>query len=95
VLDLLFVNFSDLKSIPAAPGYVSPVTYHTFYSIHVNNDLNDEFGYRNFAAGNQTLLHKILSTCDSSGVYELSVDAAAASLSAAVRNSMEQASLVL
>jgi hypothetical protein len=59
---------------------------------HVNNDLNCEFSYPNFADGNYTLLYNILSTCDWSRVYETnSFDVAVASLNAAVRDAMEQA----
>jgi hypothetical protein len=59
---------------------------------HINNNLNSEFSYRNFAAGNYTLLYNILSACDWSGVYETSsVDVAVASLNAAVRGAIQQA----
>jgi hypothetical protein len=48
--------------------------------------------YRNFAAGNYTVLYNILSACDWSSAYETSsVDVAVASLNAAVRGAMEQA----
>jgi hypothetical protein len=72
-------------------------TYHSPLSIgvylaHVTNNLNCEFSYRNFAAGNYTLLSDILCTCDWSGVYETaSVDVAVASLSGTVQDAKEQA----
>jgi hypothetical protein len=58
---------------------------------YFNNNLTCEFSYRNFAGDNYALLCNILSTCDWSGVHETSVDVAVASLSAAVRDAMEQA----
>jgi hypothetical protein len=57
--------------------------------LHINN-LNCEFGYRIFAAGNYTLLYNILSAYDWSCMYETSVDVAVLSLNAAVRGAMEQ-----
>jgi hypothetical protein len=57
---------------------------------HVNNNLNCEFSYRNFAAGNYNLLYNILSGCDWPSAYETSsVDVAVASLNAAVRGAMD------
>jgi hypothetical protein len=61
MLDLDFANFTDLKSVPVDSGLVTPDTYHPPLSIdvflpHVNNNLNCQFSYRNFAAGNYTLL---------------------------------------
>jgi hypothetical protein len=96
MLDIVFVNFTDLKSVPGDSGLVTPYTYHPTLSIniflpHVNNNLNCEFSYRNFAAGSYTLLYNILSACDWSSVYETSVDVAVTSLNAAVRGAMEQA----
>jgi hypothetical protein len=96
MLDLVFANFTDLKSVPADSGLVTPDTYHPPLSIdvflpHVDDNLNCEFSYRNFAAGNCTLLYNILSACDWSSVYETSVDVAVTSLNAAVRGAMEQA----
>jgi hypothetical protein len=61
---------------------------------HVNNNLNCEFSYRNFVAGNYTLLYNFLSKnmCDWSGVYETSlIDVAVAILNAAIRDVIEQA----
>jgi hypothetical protein len=90
-------HFTDLKSVPADSGLLTPDTYHPPLSIdvflpHVNNNLNCEFSYRNFAAGNYTLLYNIPSACDWSSVYETSsVDVAVTSLNAAVRGAMEQA----
>jgi hypothetical protein len=97
MLDLAFANFTDLKSVPADSGLVTPDTYHPPLSIdvffpHVNNNFNCEFSYRIFAAGNYFLLYKILCTYDWSSVYETtSVDVAVASLNAAVSGAMEQA----
>jgi hypothetical protein len=93
MLDLVFANFTDPKSVPADSGLVTLDIYHPPLSIdvflpHINNNLNCEFSYRIFAAGNYTLLYNVLSTYDWSSVYEtISVDVAVASLSAA----MEQA----
>jgi hypothetical protein len=66
MLDLGFANFTDIKSVPTNSGLVTPDTYHPPLSIdvfspHVNNNLNCEFSYQNFAAGNYTLLYNILS----------------------------------
>jgi hypothetical protein len=65
------------------------------YLPRITNNLNYGFSYRNFAAGNYTLLYNILSVCDWSGVYETaSVGVAVASLSvlnATVQDAMEQA----
>jgi hypothetical protein len=98
LLDLVFANFSDLKPVPADSGLVKPDSYHPplstdIYLPHITNNLNCEFSFfRNFAAGNYTLLYNILSTCDWSGVYEtVSVDEAVSSLNATVRDAMEQA----
>jgi hypothetical protein len=97
LLDIVFTNFTDLKSVPPDSGLVTPDTYHPSLNIdvllpHVNNNLNSEFGYRIFAAGNYTLLYNILSTYDWSSVYETSsVDVAVQSLNAAVQDAMEQA----
>jgi hypothetical protein len=97
LLDLVFANFTDLNFIPVHSGLVKPDTYHPplstdVYLPHVNNNLNCEFNYRIFAAGNYTLLYNIFSPCDGSGVYETSsVDVAVVSLSAAVRDVVEQA----
>jgi hypothetical protein len=73
MLDLVFVNVTDLKSAPVNPGLVTPDTYYPPLSIdvflpHVNNNLNCEFSYRNFEAGNYTLLCNILSAYDWSSV---------------------------
>jgi hypothetical protein len=48
MLDLVIANFTDLKSVPADSGLVTPDTYHPPLSIdvflpHVNNNLNCEF----------------------------------------------------
>jgi hypothetical protein len=96
MLDLVFANFTDLKSVPADSGLVAPDTYHPplntdVFLPNVNNNLNYEFSYRIFAAGNYILLY-ILSAYDWSSVYETSsVDVAVVSLNAAVRGAMEQA----
>jgi hypothetical protein len=79
MLDLVFANFTDLKTLPTDSGLVTPDTYHPIFSIdvslpHVNNNLNCEFCYRNFAAGNYTLLYNILSAYDWPSMYETSVD---------------------
>jgi hypothetical protein len=95
LLELVFANFTDLKSVPAYSGFVTPDTYHLPLSIDVflpysNNNLNCEFSYRIFAAGNYTLLYNIPSTYDWSSVYETtSVDVAVASLNTAVSGAME------
>jgi hypothetical protein len=69
--------------------YHPPLSSDVF--LHrVNSNLNCEFSYQNFAPGNYTLLYNILSTCDWTGVYGTSVDVGVASLSAAVRDAMEQ-----
>jgi hypothetical protein len=100
LLDLVFANFTDLKLVPVDSGLVTPDTYHPPFSIdvllpHINNNLNSEFSYRIYSAGNSTLLYNILSTHDWSSVYETtSVDTAVASLNAAVRGAMEQQFLV-
>jgi hypothetical protein len=97
LLDLVFANFTDLKPVPADFGLVKPDSYHPPLSTdiflpHITNNLNCEFSYRNFAAGNYTLLYNILSTCDWSGVYETaSVDEAVSRLNATVGDAMEQA----
>jgi hypothetical protein len=97
MLDLIFANITDLKSVPADSGLVAPDIYHTPLSIdvflpHDNNNLNCEFSYRKFAVGNYILLYNILSTCDWSSVYETSsVDVAVASLDAAAIGAIEQA----
>jgi hypothetical protein len=96
MLDLNFAIFTDLMSVPADSGLVAPDKYHPPLSINVifphdNNNINCEFSYRNFAAGNYTLLYNILSTYDWSSVYETSIDEAVASLNAAVRGAIEQA----
>jgi hypothetical protein len=76
---------------------VTPDTYDLPLSIdvflpYVNNNLNCEYSYRNFVAGNYTLLYNILSAYNWSSVYETtSVDAAVANLNVAVRGDMEQA----
>jgi hypothetical protein len=81
MLDLVSANFSDLKSVPADFGLVTPDIYHPPLSIdvslpHINTNLNCEFSYRIFAAGNYTLLYNILSKYDWSSMYETtSVDA--------------------
>jgi hypothetical protein len=59
LLDLVFANFTDLKSVPADSGLVKPDTNHPPMSIDVNlshviNNLNCEFTCRNFAAINCT-----------------------------------------
>jgi hypothetical protein len=85
------------KFVTAHSGLIKPDTYNHPLTTdvcfpHVNNNLNCEFSYRNFTAGNYALLYNILSTCDWSGVHETSsVDVAVASLSAAVLDVMEQA----
>jgi hypothetical protein len=66
MLDLDFATFTDLKSVPGESGLVMPDTYRPPLSIdvflpHVNNNLNCEFNYRNFAAGSYTLLYNNLS----------------------------------
>jgi hypothetical protein len=97
MLDLVFANFTDLKLVPADSGLVTPDTYHPPLCIdvllpHINNNLNSEFSYRIYAAGNYTLLYNLLSTYDWSSVYETSdVDIAVASLNAAVNDAMERA----
>jgi hypothetical protein len=97
MLDRVFANFTDLKSVPADSGLVKPDAFHPPLSIdvmlfHVNKNLNGEFSYRNFAAGNYELLYSMLYNYDWSSVYETSsVDAAVARLYAAVRDAMEQA----
>jgi hypothetical protein len=96
MLDLVFANCTDLKSVPADSGLVVPDTYHPPLNIdvflpNVNNNLNYEFSYRIFTAGNYSLLYNILSAYDWSSVYETSVDVAVASLNAAVRGAMERA----
>jgi hypothetical protein len=59
---------------------------------HINNNINSQFSYRIFAAGDYTLLYYLLSTYDWSSVYETSdVDIAVASLNAAVNDAMERA----
>jgi hypothetical protein len=59
---------------------------------HVNNNLNCELIYRNFEAGNYTLLYNILSAYDLSSVYKTSsVDGAVSSIKVAVSGAMEQA----
>jgi hypothetical protein len=86
-----------VKPVPADSGLVKPDSHHPPLSIdiylpHSTNNLNCEFSYRNFAAGNYTLLYNFLSTSDLSGVYETaSVDEAVSSLNATVRDAMEQA----
>jgi hypothetical protein len=56
----------------------------------VNHTLNCEYSYRKYAAGDYTLLYNVLSNYDWACVYDTSsVDAAAASLSAAVQDAME------
>jgi hypothetical protein len=76
---------------------VAPDKYHPPLNIDVflpkvNNNLNYEFSYRIFAAGNYTLLYNILSAYDCSSVYKTSsVDVAVARLNAAVRGAMDQA----
>jgi hypothetical protein len=67
MLDLVFANFTDLKSLLADSGLVKPDTYHpplniNFLLPHVNINLNCEFSYQNFAAGNYSLLYSTLST---------------------------------
>jgi hypothetical protein len=69
LLDLVFTNFTDLKSVPADSGFITPDTYHLPLNIdvllpHVNDNLNSEFSYRIFAAGNYLypLLYNIIST---------------------------------
>jgi hypothetical protein len=68
LLGLVFVNFSDLKSVPAYSRLVKPDAYHRPVSTdvclpHVNNNFNYELIYRNLAAGNCTLLYNVLSMC--------------------------------
>jgi hypothetical protein len=67
MLDPVFANFTDLKTVPADSGLGTPDTDHPPSSIdvflhHVNNNLNCEFNYRIFAAGNHTWLYNILYT---------------------------------
>jgi hypothetical protein len=69
LLDLVFANFTDLKSVPAESVLVKPDICHPPSSIdvylpYVNNNFNCEFSYQNFTTGNYTLLYDILSTCD-------------------------------
>jgi hypothetical protein len=97
MLDLIFANFTDIKSVPTHSGLVTPDTYHPPLSIdvfltHVNNNLHCEYSYQNFAAGNDALLYNILSAYNWSSVYETtSVDVAVANHNVAVRGAMEQA----
>jgi hypothetical protein len=67
MLDLVFANFTYVKAVPTDSGLVMPDTYHPPLCIdvflpHVNINLNCEFSYLNFAAGNYTLLYNILLT---------------------------------
>jgi hypothetical protein len=97
MLYLFFANFTDIKSVPTGSGLVTPDTYHPPLNIdvfvsHFNSNLNCEFSYRNFAAGNYTLLYNIPSAYNWSSVYETtSVDVEVANLNAAARGAMEQA----
>jgi hypothetical protein len=96
LLDLVFTNFSDAKSVIADSGLVKPDTYHPGMSTdvclpRVNNNVNCEFSNRNFAAGNYTLLYNILSRLFGLACMQPSVDVAIASLSAAVPDVVEQA----
>jgi hypothetical protein len=97
ILDLVFANFTDLKFVPADSGLITPDKYLPLLSIdvllpHVNNNLNSEFSYQIYSAGNYTLLYNLLSRYDWSSVYETpSVDTAVASLSAAVSVAMDKA----
>jgi hypothetical protein len=50
MLDLIFANFTDLKSVTAD----SPLSIGVFLT-HVNYNLICEFSYRNFAAGNYSM----------------------------------------
>jgi hypothetical protein len=101
MLDLVFANFSDLKLVPVDSGLVTHDTYHPPFSIdvllpHINSNLNSEFSYRIYSAGNYTLLYSLLSTYDWSSVYETtSVDTAVANLNAAVHGAMEQAVMLV
>ncbi|PNF41595.1 hypothetical protein B7P43_G11563 [Cryptotermes secundus] len=96
MFDPVFANFTQLKYVAADSGLVAPDIYHPPLNIdvllpNVNSNLNCEFSYQNFAAGNYALLYNILSTYDWSSVYETSsVDVAVASLSVALRSAMEQ-----
>jgi hypothetical protein len=63
-VDLIFANFADMKSFDTHTGMVTPDTYHLPLSIdvflpRVNNNLNCEYSYLNFAAGNYALLYNI------------------------------------
>jgi hypothetical protein len=95
MLDLDFANFTDLKSVPADSGLVTPDTYHFPLSTDVflpylNNNLNCDFSYRIVEPGNYTLLCNILFTYDWSSMHETtSVDVAVASLNAAVSGATE------
>jgi hypothetical protein len=58
----------------------------------VNPTQNCEYSYRKYGSGDYALLYNILSDYDWSCVYDTSsVDAAAASLIAAVQDALEQA----
>jgi hypothetical protein len=100
MLDPVFANFTDLKSVPADSGFATPNIYHPPLSIdvflpQVNTNLNCEFSYQNFAAGTYTLLYNIVYGYHWSSVYEASsTDVEIASLNAAVRGAMEQTILV-
>jgi hypothetical protein len=63
-LDLVFANFTDLKSVPADSGLVKPDTHHPplstdVYLPHFINNLNREFSCRDFAVRNSALLYNI------------------------------------
>jgi hypothetical protein len=65
MIDLIFAHFTDIKSVPTHSGLVTPDTYPPLsidvFLPHVNNNLNCEYNYQNFAAGNYALLYNILS----------------------------------
>jgi hypothetical protein len=78
IIDLVFANFTDVKSVPADSGLDTPdFLYITLFWVlislfpHVNNNLICEFSYRNFAAGTYTLLDNILSQRRGRGICNL------------------------
>jgi hypothetical protein len=90
---------SLIESVPADSGLVKPDTYHPPLSTnvclpHASYNLNCEFSYRIFAAGNYNLLYNILSTGHWSRVYETSsVNVALAGLNAVVRDATKKMSI--
>jgi hypothetical protein len=93
--DLVFANFTDLRSVPAGSGLVTPDTYHPPLSIdvllpQVNNYLNSN-QLSNILSRQLHFALQPSIRVDWSSVYETtSVDTFVASLNAAVCGAREQ-----